>query len=89
MKIKGKKTLSLSLSFLIVLGATTFCFSAHVTGNETVDSYMPVYYVSSTGSDSNDGLTAEEPFATLKKATSKAADGDILIYIGKLCIKTE
>ncbi len=81
MKIKGKKTLSLFLGFLIVLGATTFCFSAHVTGNETVDSYMPVYYVSSTGSDSNDGLTAEEPFATLKKATSKAADGDILIYI--------
>ena len=34
------------------------------------------YYVDTTGSDENDGLSAEAPFATIDKAISTAAAGD-------------
>ena len=36
------------------------------------------YYVSGTGSDSNDGLTANTPFLTIQYAVDTALDGDVI-----------
>ncbi len=58
----------------IPVGAASVTFQS-----ETVSGAL--YYVSASGSDQNDGLTAETPFATLKKAftTIGASDGTVKI----------
>ncbi|MBR5307555.1 MAG: S-layer homology domain-containing protein [Clostridia bacterium] len=38
------------------------------------------YYVSASGSDDNDGLSADKPFATAKKAGSVAREGDAVLF---------
>lgn len=40
------------------------------------------YYISETGNDANDGLSAEKPFATLKYAVGKMQNGDVLYVSG-------
>ena len=39
------------------------------------------YYVATTGADTNDGLSAESPFATIDKAVSVAANASDVIYV--------
>ena len=40
--------------------------------------YQPTYYVSTTGSDSNDGRSASTPFRTLQRAANAVGPGDVV-----------
>lgn len=40
--------------------------------------YTPTYFVSTTGSDSNDGRSAERPFRTLQRAANAVRAGDVV-----------
>jgi hypothetical protein len=59
------------------------------TGGSTVSSASFSFYVSPTGSDDNDGVTAATPWNTLEKARdyirtnnlNKTATGDIVVYL--------
>ena len=46
------------------------------------------YYVATTGSDSNDGLTVGTPFLTLQKAWNTLAGLDLSVYAGTISVAT-
>lgn len=52
-----------------------------ITANRT-------YYVATTGSDSNDGLTVGTPFLTLQKAWNTLAGLDLSVYAGTISVAT-
>lgn len=63
----------------------------NITNNAKIKSMLNknaeelVYYVSTSGSDNNDGLSLEKPFLTIKKAISMIPDfiyDNVTIYIG-------
>lgn len=56
----SKRLLSLFLAIIMAVCLIPVTFSANAAGS--------VYYLSASGSDTNDGLSYEKPFATLKKA---------------------
>ena len=76
-RMKMKKLLSAILAGAMILGTMSLpAFAEGETeGNAVTGS---TYYVSVSGSDSNDG-TELAPFANIQKAVNKAVDGDTII----------
>ncbi len=74
MKQKIYKLLSIVLTVLLVVSCCTVAFTA----SAEITPAGPVFYVSPSGSDTNDGLTPETPVSTIGTAVSKAVayDGD-------------
>lgn len=65
--------LAVGLAFSLPVGLAMVAYCRVPQGGE-----MPAcsYFVAATGSDSNDGMSAKTPFATLKKAQSAARHGN-------------
>lgn len=71
---KGKK----SISFILICAM----FASLLWYKDvTVNAATTYYYVSTSGSDSNDGLTKSTPFKTLTKALTKAAAGTTIFLL--------
>lgn len=53
-------------------------------------SNLTTYWLSANGSDENDGLSVEKPFATYKKVTETVGNGNALVYvIGGYTLKSD
>ncbi|MBR5549219.1 MAG: PKD domain-containing protein [Kiritimatiellae bacterium] len=61
--------------------ATKKFLSVLFTGALAATAAATDYYVATTGSDDNDGLSAEAPFATIDKAISTATSADDVIHV--------
>ena len=76
----GKQILALLLALVMVCGLLP-------TAARAAQPVMAAFYVSPTGSDRNDGLSQQSPFATLEKArdavraVNREMSGDIVVYL--------
>lgn len=75
-KLNLKKTLALILCLMMALSAMTLFASA-----DTAPTFAKTIYMSSTGNDSNDGLTEAKAVATIEKATELIGEngGEIIL----------
>ena len=74
----GDATLTLKLSTIGTHTVEVFINESNVSESLTVNILNPDYYVSMSGSDSNDGLTLSTAFLTLNKAVTSASTGNCI-----------